>query len=92
MDRMSLKNQRRVSHAFGYLAMIVLVLIIGLPVWWMISGSLKTNQEIYTFPPDWIPRDPKWSNFQRAWVRPLLPQQLDHHVCRLGAGDHQRHA
>jgi sn-glycerol 3-phosphate transport system permease protein len=67
MDRLSLKQQRRVGQMFGYGAMIVLVLIIGLPVWWMISGSLKTNQQIYTFPPDWIPRDPKWSNFQRAW-------------------------
>src|SRR5215216_5266850 len=67
MDRLSLKNQRRVSQTFGYLAMIVLVLIIGLPVWWMISGSLKSNQEIYTFPPQWIPRDPKWSNFKHAW-------------------------
>src|SRR5215213_9718066 len=67
MDRLSLKNQRRVSQTFGYLAMIVLVLIIGLPVWWMVSGSLKSNQEIYTFPPQWIPRDPKWSNFKHAW-------------------------
>ncbi|MCC6793076.1 MAG: carbohydrate ABC transporter permease [Thermomicrobiales bacterium] len=67
MDRLSLKNQRRVSQAFGYLAMIVLVLIIGMPVWWMISGSLKNTQEIYTFPPDWIPRHPRWSNFRTAW-------------------------
>lgn len=62
-----MKTQRRINLAFGYGAMIVLVLVIGLPVWWMISGSLKNTQEIYSFPPDWIPRHPRWSNFQRAW-------------------------
>ncbi len=47
--------------------MAIIVLVIGLPVWWMISASLKTSQEIYTFPPDWIPRNPRWSNFRDAW-------------------------
>src|SRR3712207_5195084 len=47
--------------------MAFIVLVIGLPVWWMISGSLKTSQEVYSFPPDWIPRNPRWSNFKDAW-------------------------
>jgi sn-glycerol 3-phosphate transport system permease protein len=47
--------------------MAAIVLLIGLPIWWMVSASLKTTQEIYTFPPDWIPRNPQWSNFQDAW-------------------------
>ena len=67
MDRLALKDQRRLVRAAGYLAMAFIVLVIGLPVWWMISGSLKTSQEIYTFPPDWIPRNPRWSNFSDAW-------------------------
>ncbi len=67
MDSLSVRNQQRVSQTAGYLAMVVVVLVIGLPVWWMISGSLKTSQEIYTFPPDWIPRNPRWSNFREAW-------------------------
>ena len=67
MDNLSIKNQRRVSQTAGYLAMLVIVLVIGLPIWWMISGSLKTNQEIYTFPPDWIPNHLRWSNFKDAW-------------------------
>ncbi len=60
-------DQRRLHRTAGYLAMALVVLVIGLPVWWMISGSLKTSQEIYTFPPDWIPRNPRWSNFADAW-------------------------
>jgi sn-glycerol 3-phosphate transport system permease protein len=67
MDNLSLKDQRRLTRTVGYLAMAAIVLVVGLPVWWMVSGSLKTSQEIYTFPPDWIPRNPRWSNFADAW-------------------------
>jgi len=67
MDNLSATTPRRLQRSAGYLAMAVVVIVIGLPVWWMISGSLKTSQEIYTFPPDWIPRNPRWSNFADAW-------------------------
>jgi sn-glycerol 3-phosphate transport system permease protein len=67
MANLAIKDQQRLNRTAGYLAMAVIVLLIGLPVWWMVSASLKTSQEIYTFPPDWIPRNPRWSNFQDAW-------------------------
>ncbi len=67
MGSLSIRSQRRLTQAAGYLAMAIIVLVIGLPVWWMISASLKTSQEIYTFPPDWFPRNPRWSNFKDAW-------------------------
>ncbi len=67
MASLSTKTQRRLNQSAGYLTMAVIVLLIGLPVWWMFSASLKTSQEIYTFPPDWIPRNPRWSNFKDAW-------------------------
>ena len=68
MDNLSVRDQLRLHRTAGYLAMALVVLVIGLPIWWMISGSLKTSQEIYTFPPDWIPRNPRWSNFKDAWL------------------------
>lgn len=67
MGSLSIQNQRRLSQAAGYLAMVLIVLVIGLPVYWMFSASLKTTQEVYTFPPDWIPQNPRWSNFKEAW-------------------------
>jgi sn-glycerol 3-phosphate transport system permease protein len=57
----------RFQRLAGYGAIALLIFIIGAPVFWMISGSLKTNQEIYTFPPRWLPSDPQWSNFSEAW-------------------------
>ena len=67
MARLSTHQQRRLNQTAGYLTMALIVLVIGLPVWWMFSASLKTSREIYTFPPDWIPRNPRWSNFKDAW-------------------------
>ena len=46
---------------------MLVVLVIGLPMFWMLSSSLKTLQEIYTFPPKWIPTSPRWENYQEAW-------------------------
>jgi sn-glycerol 3-phosphate transport system permease protein len=51
----------------GYAAMLLAVLMIGLPLYWTVSASFKTSQEIYTFPPTWFPRDPILSNYPDAW-------------------------
>lgn len=63
----SMPINARFQRLAGYGAIALLIFIIGAPVFWMISGSLKTNQEIYTFPPRWLPSDPQWSNFSEAW-------------------------
>ena len=67
MDSGSLNRQRLVGKFGAYLGMAMVVIIIGAPLFWMLSSSLKTLQEIYTFPPKWIPTDPQWSNYSEAW-------------------------
>lgn len=51
----------------GYALMVFVVLVIGAPLLWMVSGSLRTTQEIYAIPPVWIPSAPRWENFVDAW-------------------------
>ena len=67
MDRLSVRQQETVARLAGYAGLVLVTLVIGLPLFWMLSGSLKTLREIYTFPPDWIPRNPRWSNYREAW-------------------------
>ena len=43
------------------------VIVIGTPLFWMLSGSLKTTQEIFSYPPAWLPSNPRWSNYADAW-------------------------
>lgn len=47
--------------------MLLAVLIVGLPLYWMLIGSLKTLTEIRTFPPTWFPQEPRLANFTDAW-------------------------
>ncbi|CAN5762586.1 carbohydrate ABC transporter permease [soil metagenome] len=67
MDRLSQSQQQRISNIASYLGMALVVVIIGLPMFWMLSSSLKTLGQIYTFPPQWIPSNPQWSNYKEAW-------------------------
>jgi sn-glycerol 3-phosphate transport system permease protein len=62
------RNWRR-SIATGLRGLLVglVVVVMGLPLYWVATGALKTNQEIYTLPPVWIPHQPQWGNFVEAW-------------------------
>ena len=51
----------------GHLTIALLVLIVGIPLYWMAIASLKSLPEIYTFPPTWLPANPRWANFSQAW-------------------------
>ena len=61
------RHSSTVARAFGYLLMAVLVGAIGAPIYWMLSGTVKNNAEIYTFPPIWIPTTLHWENFSNVW-------------------------
>ncbi len=67
MGSLSTRQQEMLQRMLGYLTMAFLVLVIGIPLFWMISGSLKTTQEIYSTNTDWIPRSPRWANYKDAW-------------------------
>lgn len=45
---------------------LVCAVIILIPAAWMLSTSLKTLQEVLTFPPKWIPDSWMWSNYPEA--------------------------
>ena len=61
-------NWRRAGPAaVGYLGLALVVFIFGVPLYWMVSASIKTLQVIYTFPPIWLPATPHWQNFVDAW-------------------------
>ncbi len=55
------------TQLLKYAILLLFVAVFLVPVFWMVSASLKTLQEIYTFPPQWIPESFKWSNYVEAW-------------------------
>lgn len=49
-----------------YFALILLVLIYGVPFFWLIASSLKTSTELFAVPTVWIPAVPQWSNYVQS--------------------------
>jgi sn-glycerol 3-phosphate transport system permease protein len=64
---MTHRNRMRIGRLLGYAGLVFVVVVIGAPIFWMITAAVKSNADIYTFPPNWIPTDPEWSNFTDAW-------------------------
>ena len=50
-------------NLFFYLLLILVGLTFLLPFLWMLSASLKSVAEIFSFPPRWFPRVRRWSNY-----------------------------
>jgi sn-glycerol 3-phosphate transport system permease protein len=51
----------------AYLGLALGVFLIGLPMYWMLLAAFKTDKEIFTMPPTWIPLAPTLANFPAAW-------------------------
>jgi len=66
---MELSKIRKVVRNFLlYGILTVLSAIFLIPILWMISGSLKTNYQVFSFPIQWIPNPPIWTNFHEGWT------------------------
>jgi sn-glycerol 3-phosphate transport system permease protein len=59
--------ERSALITLGYAAMVMTVVLVGIPIYWMLLAAFKTNQEIFTSPPTWIPLSPTLENFPAAW-------------------------
>lgn len=52
-----------------YLALILIALIMLVPFAWMLSASLKLNKDVFTYPIQWIPQNPRWQNYVDIWTK-----------------------
>ncbi len=58
-----------VRTAVMYVLITVIALGVLVPFVWMVSSSLKNNNEVFTVPTQWIPRDFQWHNYVDIWSR-----------------------
>jgi ABC-type glycerol-3-phosphate transport system permease component len=62
------RSGREIARVVLLLSLMFLVsAIFLLPLIWMVSTSLKTNAEAYTWPPILIPSTLHWQNYPEAW-------------------------
>jgi len=51
--------------------MTLLLITFLVPTFWMLSSSLKASTEVFSHPIRWLPSDPQWNNYAKAFE--LLP-------------------
>lgn len=59
--------QKRVSHSIKHIVLLFVSLVMFFPFLWMVTNSIKTTEEIWSFPPTWWSENPQWHNFIDAW-------------------------
>jgi multiple sugar transport system permease protein len=67
-----IKSNKQFRARLGGLALHVVLglgaLIMLIPFIWMVSTSFKTIDQVFTFPPNWIPNPFIWDNYPRAFT------------------------
>lgn len=53
-------------HVLTHAALLPAAILFLLPFLWMLSTSLKTDEQLYAYPPIWIPNPLNWANYPNA--------------------------
>lgn len=73
-----IEKKNHVSRALVYIALAALTVLTLLPLFWMLSASLKLDKDVFTVPIQWIPATPEWNNFAVIWQKiPMLKFTLN---------------
>ena len=52
-----------------YVVLIALAVLMLIPFAWMLSASLKLDKDVFIFPIQWIPENPRWQNYIDIWTK-----------------------
>ncbi|XVV07961.1 carbohydrate ABC transporter permease [Actinosynnema sp. CA-248983] len=70
------RRTRPLRTVLAYAALTGMALVVLVPFAWMVSASLKRDNQVFTVPTRWIPEEVRWSNFVEIWDRVPLADQL----------------
>ena len=69
-------NKQKATMTLLYTLLVLCSLAMLVPFIWMISSSLKLDKDVFTFPIEWIPSNPRWENYAEIWTTIPLGQFL----------------
>lgn len=62
-----------VRRTIQYAVMLLASVLFMLPIFWLVTSSLKTQGQVFANPPVWLPDPPQWGNYPEAMRRaPLM--------------------
>jgi multiple sugar transport system permease protein len=59
----------KAGNSVRHLLLLVFGVAMAFPFYWTASSALKTNDEIWQFPPTFWPHSPQWHNYAEAWLQ-----------------------
>ncbi|MFW6677531.1 carbohydrate ABC transporter permease [Lacrimispora sp. AGF001] len=63
----------KISRSLLYVVLLILTAVMLIPFAWMLSASLKLDKDVFIFPIQWIPKNPRWMNYVDIWTKiPLM--------------------
>lgn len=69
------QHRLRAARVLLYVVIAILLVPFIFPLWWMITSSLKSNAQVFAFPPTLWPQDPQWQNYADVFeLQPFVQQ------------------
>lgn len=65
--RLGAQQARRINTVSGYTILSVLAIVFMIPLYWMFSTALKSPQQTFAIPPQWVPDPVQWNNFSAVF-------------------------
>ncbi len=59
----------KISRCLLYVVLLLLTFLMLIPFAWMLSASLKLDKDVFIFPIQWIPENPRWRNYIDIWTK-----------------------
>lgn len=80
VDSYSHKTVSLKGRVFAYTVLIIVALLMIFPFLWLVSSSLKSQLEIFNYPPTWIPNEIMFQNYVEAMTFRPFPRYLTNSV------------
>ncbi len=59
----------KINRCLLYVVLLLLTFLMLIPFAWMLSASLKLDKDVFIFPIQWIPENPRWRNYIDIWTK-----------------------
>src|SRR5690349_18602558 len=69
-------QRRDISRPATHLALLIICAVFILPFLWMVSTSLKRNDQAMAYPPRFIPKPVMIENYRSVWRHPYFDMAL----------------
>src|ERR1700693_1268556 len=70
-------SKRFVIDLLKWLAILVVLIVLIFPLFWIIASSLKARGEFFTRPPVWVPANLEWLNYPDSLRRGGMKGLID---------------